>query len=132
MALRLFRRVDMRNDDAQRSAVEAAGAQASSPADTRTMRRNARIQRRDTDRVGILDGRRSVLEVDEEPVIAGGFHQAGHFGRAQGPHAHADCNAALCQPFLDRIDDFSHFLIPVIAPPASTGPGRTVILCVPP
>src|SRR5215813_5028667 len=80
----------MRYHDAERAVVECSGGLVQRPGANAHDRRHTAWQRRDTDLRYLLDRDRTVLGIEEKPVVAGGLGQHGYRGTTQMMHAEAE------------------------------------------
>ena len=83
-------RVNMGDDDAERATIQAARRQRQLTTWHTDNRRDARIQRRDADLVRGFYRGRPVFQIDEQPIVPRGFHDARNLHAAHRFDAHAD------------------------------------------
>ena len=100
---RLLGGVDMRHDHAEGTRVEHAGRHRVLHERHADDRRNAGVECRHGECGREIDRHRAVLEVDEEPVVAGCLHHLGDVDGARRPDADAQRHLALFKPLSRRV-----------------------------
>ena len=107
----------MRHDDAERAVVEQARRDRILAVRNAHDRRDPGIERRERDLRRRFDRKRAVLEIDEQPVVAGARHRLGDLDRPHDPDADAERQFAPLELFPRNVANRRAFVMLLASSP---------------